>query len=187
MRKMHGLLEDIGAEIGYTATTALVDWFGGANLHIPLEASEDHPIAKVIGMPAFKRLVAMFDGHGRGRLIWISLEYHRELDRRDRMISVLYEMGLGSKQIANIALMSERAVQSVRARVEELGLLPLIIKQAGIPQEKCQGKPTPEIRGKNPQENPGAKPGGKAGGSKCVVKSHGKTQGHGQRRIKRPW
>lgn len=183
MRKVHGLLEDIGAEIGYTATTALVDWFGGANLHVPLEATEDHPIAKVIGMPAFKRLVAMFDGTGLERLIWISMEYHRELDRRDRMIAVLYEMGLGSKQIANIALMSERTVQVVRARVEELGLLPLIIKQAGISTEKRQEKPTPEIRGKSPQKNPGGVDGA---GQKSCGKAGGKCQGGKQRRCKRP-
>jgi hypothetical protein len=154
----HGLLEDIGAEIGFTATNALVDWFGGANLHIPVEATEDHPIAKVIGMPAFKRLVKMFGGNGTERVIWIPWDYQREMDRRERLIAVLYEFGMGTKKIAWLTGMSERHVQHSRYRLEEMGLLPMILKRAGIAVEK-------------PIENPAGKAGPKTAG-----KSHAKRR-----------
>lgn len=133
--KPHGVIEDLGAEIGYTATTALVDWFGGGYLFIPREANPSHPIAKVVGEAAFRRLVEMYRGKkdDNERMLWLPLGYQREIDRRDRMIAALYHLGLGSKQIAGIAAMSERHVQAVRKRVEELGLLPLIIRRVETP------------------------------------------------------
>lgn len=142
-QKLHGIVEDLGAEIGYTATAALVDWFGGGNVRIPLEATPDHAICKVIGEPAFKRLVKWMDGMAltnRDRLLWVPLGYQREQDRRDRMIAVLFELGLGSKAISSIAGMSERHVQGVRVRVEEMGILPLILRKAGIDSKPKAGR-----------------------------------------------
>lgn len=143
-QKLHGIVEDLGAEIGYTATASLVDWFGGGNLYVPPEVTKDHPICLVIGEPAFKRLVSWMDGQAstsRDRAIWIPMGYQREQDRRDRMIAVLFAQGLGSKQVASIAGMSERHVQAVRQRVEALGVLPLILRKAGVNmREKTRGK-----------------------------------------------
>jgi hypothetical protein len=126
--KNHGIVEDLGAVIGYTATAALVDWFGGGNLYVPFESTVDHPVARVIGEPAFKRLVKEWPGE----TLWLPLGYQREQDRRDRMIAVLLSQGLGSKEVASIAGMSERHVQAVRVRVEEMGVLPLILRKAGV-------------------------------------------------------
>lgn len=149
--KLHGVLEDISAEIGYTATNALVDWFGGANLHIPTEADPEHAIAKVIGLPGFKRLVKLYDGYvGNQRLLWVPFGYQRDADRRDRMIAVLFANGYGSKAIADIAQMTERHVQKVRKRVEEQGLLPLILRQAGFSPENSGENPDLETEGENP-------------------------------------
>lgn len=136
----YGIVEDLGTVIGYTATATLVDWFGGGNLHVPNEASPEHPIAKVIGFSAFKHLVKWMDGqavNSRERLVWIPMGYQREQDRRDRMIAVLLAQGLGSKQVAGIAGMSERHVQAVRLRVEAMGVLPLILRKAGIAEKRA--------------------------------------------------
>jgi hypothetical protein len=133
INRMNGVLEDIGAEVGYTATNALVDWFGGGNLHIPTAASEDHPIAKVIGLSAMKRLVKLYEGCvGNQRMLWVPLGYEREIARRDRMIALLFAQGYGTKAITSVTGMSERHVQQVRVRIENLGLLPLILRQAGL-------------------------------------------------------
>jgi hypothetical protein len=131
--RQHGIIEDLAAEIGYTAASSLVDWFGGGNLWIPTEADQEHPIAKVIGMPAMRRLVKLYEGKVENeRLLWLPLGYQREIDRRDRMIAVLLSMGLGSKQVGSIASMSESHVRQVRTRVEEMGILPLILRKAGL-------------------------------------------------------
>ena len=133
--RLNGVTEDLDAVIGYTACSTLVDWFGGGYLRIPNSIDTTHPVCKVIGEPAFRRLIAEFGG----TKLWIPLDYQREQDRRDRMIAVMFYLGLGTKQIATIASMTERHVQLVRKRVEELGLLPLIIKRAGIAAEKPKG------------------------------------------------
>lgn len=133
LEKMNGVMEDIAAEIGYTATNALVDWFGGGNLHIPTAATADHVIAKVIGLSAMRRLVTMYVGRiGNQRLLWVPGGYEREIVRRDRMIAFLFSQGHGTKAIADLTGMSERHVQQVRVRVEQMGLLPLIVRQAGV-------------------------------------------------------
>lgn len=153
--KPHGIVEDLGADIGYTATAALVDWFGGGNLCVPAEADESHPICRVIGSPAFKRLVG---GYG-GTVVWIPLGYQREMDRRDRLIALLLAQGNGSKTVAAVAGMSEKHVQQIRARLEEMGLMPLILRKAGMtgegdskftPWRKRQPNAAKKTRGKRP-------------------------------------
>lgn len=138
--KSHGILEDIGAVIGYTATASLVDWFGGGNLYIPESIAENHPIAQVIGMPAATRLAREWGGE----TLWLPLGYQREQDRRDRMIALLLASGVGSKGVAAVAGMSESHVQKTRAKLESMGLLPLILRQAGLGNhtEKPNRKPT---------------------------------------------
>lgn len=132
--KSHGIAEDLAPVIGYTATAALVDWFGGGNLAIPASMDESHPIARVIGFPAASRLSKEWGGE----TLWLPLGYQREQDRRDRMIAVLLHMGLGSKQVALISTISERQVQMIRKRVEEMGVLPLILKRAGITENRFE-------------------------------------------------
>lgn len=128
MSNLNGIVEDIGGVIGYTATCALVDWFGGANLYVPNEATDAHPIAQVIGMPAMRRLVQEWGG----QTLWLQLGYQREQDRRDRFIAVLLGLGMTKKTIAAIAGMSERHVHYTRLRLEQMGLLPMILKKAGL-------------------------------------------------------
>ena len=43
MEPKNTVLDDICAEIGYTATTALVAWYGGTVIYIPRVANTDHP------------------------------------------------------------------------------------------------------------------------------------------------
>ena len=128
LERLNGIVEDLGAVLGYSATAALVDWFGGGNLYVPQTADPGHAICKIIGLQAFARLVKEWGGEE----VWLPLGYQREQDRRDRMIAVLLEMGLGSKQVASIAGMSERHVQHIRFRLEEMGVLPMILARAGL-------------------------------------------------------
>lgn len=133
---MNGVMEDIANEIGFTAANSLIDWFGGGNLHIPTTAHVNHPIAKVCGLSAMRRLVAMYEGRiGNQRLLWVPMAYEREIARRDRMIAAMFAHGWGTKAIMNITGMSERHVQQVRLKVEQMGLLPLIVRQAGLREQ----------------------------------------------------
>lgn len=130
--KLHGVLEDIGAEIGYTATCSLVDWFGGRTLYIPESFDDSHDIARVIGARAFARLVRMADSFD-GRLICLPIDFQRELLRRDRLICALIARGAGTKEVAKVAIITERQVQNIRRRLEADGLLPLVLKDGPAP------------------------------------------------------
>jgi hypothetical protein len=127
--KNHGILEDIGAEIGYTATAALVDWFGGGNLYVPQEVEDGHPIGNVIGEAAFRRLVKAWPGE----TLWLPLGYQREQDRRDRMIAVMLGAGISTRKVAAVSGMSESHVQHTRLRLERAGLMQVILRKAGLP------------------------------------------------------
>lgn len=178
MDRLNGIVEDLGSVIGYSATAALVDWFGGGNLYVPLVVEEQHPIAKVIGLPAFSRLVREWPGE----TLWLPLGYQREQDRRDRMIAVMLAMGLGSKQVAAIAGMSERHVQHTRLRLEELGVMPMILRKAGLETRGVElGVKAP---GKAGGANAGSKVAGKTGVAIPVANPGVKTRG---KKGKRPW
>ena len=128
LNNLNGIVEDLGACIGYTATAKLIDWFGGGVLHVPREAKEDHPICKIIGLPAYRLLVKDWGGDK----VWLPLGYYRESNRRDRMIAVLIELGIGTDTVGKIAGMSRRHVQDIRKRLEDMGVLPMILRKAGL-------------------------------------------------------
>lgn len=126
--KPNGTLEDIAADIGYTATTLLVDWFGGGSLYVPAtDENKEHPICRVIGERPFARLVAEYGS----QTIDLPLDYRREVTRRNRLIGALVLRGESVRSIARAALMSERQVANIRNELEAAGLIPYILR-AGV-------------------------------------------------------
>ncbi len=123
MDKPNGFMEDLAQDIGYTAATALLDWFGGTSLWVPSEHSENHVIERVIGVSAFRQLIRVY-GH---KTLNLPLDYRREISRRNRMIGALILKGVKPAEIARIALMTERQVHYVRVSLEQAGLLPYIL------------------------------------------------------------
>ena len=55
-------LRELASVIGREAALNLSMMYGGRSVYIPKNAIEDHPVAQVIGMEAFKRLVAYCGG-----------------------------------------------------------------------------------------------------------------------------
>lgn len=188
----HGILEDLAAEIGYTATVALVDWFGGVRFRVPVEAREDHVLAKVIGMPALRRLVKLYEGEvGDERKLLVPFDYQRDINRRDRTVAALFASNTKVPVIQQITGLQVRQLQNIRARLEDIGILPMILRQLGVPSEAdvfsdldfcggygphesedvSEGKPAEKTQGKMPEKIRGMT-GGSTGG-----KMPGKTQG----------
>ncbi|GAB3085713.1 hypothetical protein GCM10027081_00350 [Cupriavidus yeoncheonensis] len=122
--KANGVLEDVSAEIGYTATSLLVAWFGGANLYIPATADKSHPVARLIGHAAFRHLVAAYGSE----TLWIPRGHLEAIDRRDRLIAERLALGAGTREIAAEFGITERRVQQLRTHVERKGLIPLILR-----------------------------------------------------------
>jgi hypothetical protein len=121
-QRLNGILEDVGAELGFTATSALAAWFGGMNLYVPGTVDPDHPIVSVIGIAPYRRLVAAFGGE----VLCLPEGRQDEIDRRDRVIATMLGGGKGTKEIAGKTGLSERRVQQIRMRLENSGVIPLI-------------------------------------------------------------
>lgn len=119
------LLEDLGAIIGFHATLRIVAWFAGANLYIPAEASEQHAIAQLIGVPAMRRLVDEFGNEH----LWIPENHGVEIEERNKLIRDELAAGRGTKEIAAKTGLHERRVQQLRRKLEAMGLLPLILTE----------------------------------------------------------
>lgn len=123
MRSQNGILEDISAEIGYTATTTLIDYLGGTSLYVPQEATAGHVIAKLIGLSAAKRLTLAYGNE----VLNLPFDYRRERNQRNRLIGALIAKGTNHAEIARIAGISTKQVGHVRVELEQVGLLPMLI------------------------------------------------------------
>lgn len=119
------LLEDIAAEIGYTATSTLCGWYGGRHLPIPKNATEDHRVAKVIGPSAFNRLVTAFGGTN----IFIPKDRAQKIARRNRIVFDLITSGAERKQIYSRVGITREHLQFIRRTLENDGLLPMILTE----------------------------------------------------------
>ena len=119
LRQQNGLLEDLCAEIGYTATMTLVDFFGGASLYVPGEAAEKHKLAKLIGFPAYRKLVAAYGA----TTLNMPLDFQRERNQRNRLIGALTLRGMNSKDIGALCGISPRNVDYVKTELQNAGIL----------------------------------------------------------------
>lgn len=124
MQTPNTILEDIGAEIGFTATSALAGWYGGRKLYVPHQAVGGHPIAKVIGQRQFEVLVAAFGGAD----IFVPKDWHSRRLRRDRVVFDLLKKGASVPLIADKTGITATHVNNIRRALEDSGLLPLILK-----------------------------------------------------------
>lgn len=120
---MNRLIEDIAAEVGFTAACKLIEWFGNRTIRIPKEPSRDHPIAVVIGTSALARLCAIWGDEN----IYIQSPTRMDLEQRAQLIAALLARGVSEKTVAEIVGLTKRRVQQMRRSLEQRGLLPLIL------------------------------------------------------------
>lgn len=119
------VLEDISAEIGFNATMALAGWFGGNSIRIPIEASPNNEIAKVIGYLPFSRLVSAY----AGQHIHIPKgEMATAIFRRRRQVRDLLRSGKSAQQTAETVGVTVTWIFAIRRDLELAGLLPTILK-----------------------------------------------------------
>jgi len=120
--KTNCIVDDLAAEIGFTATNALIDLLGGSNLCVPTTVREDHYLVRIIGLPALRRLVANWPGE----LIWLPDGRWRDVDRLARRVVVMYLAGKKTREIAEKTGLKMRRVQRIFKELEEAGLIPVI-------------------------------------------------------------
>ena len=129
MDRLNGVMEDVGAEIGFTAASALASWFAGIHLYVPAKASEEHPIAKVIGISAYKRLVQEFGGE----ILCLPDGRQQIIDRRDREIALLFAQGNTTEIVAKKTGLTRRRIQQIKTHLEAIGIIPVLVQAAYEP------------------------------------------------------
>lgn len=123
MEITNGIMEDLGAAMGFEATTRLIAVFGDASLYVPQQIDEAHPIARVVGINAAQRLVADFGGET------INLPANEQYDRliRVRTVARLLRKGVTTRDIGQLVGLSTKQVGRYRAEAEEIGILPVVL------------------------------------------------------------
>lgn len=120
------ILDDIAAEIGFTATCVLSAMYGGKPLYIPKEADPHHPLANLIGYPAFRALVTSPFGGTDIRFMPKNTAYRR-FDRWRAVQDMLLE-GHSADLIAANLNITARGVQHIRRTLEQARILPMVFK-----------------------------------------------------------
>lgn len=121
--KPNSNIEDVCAVIGFNATTRLIAWFGGNNVYVPSEASDDHTLACLIGAPALRALCREFGDSS----VWIPATAHDVNVAVKRDVARLLRRGAGSLEVSKETGLSQRSVQRIRRELEELRLLPQVL------------------------------------------------------------
>lgn len=116
--KPHGLLEELGAHMGAEAAMRLVAVFGGGQLYVPATATRAHPLAAVLGVRSFRRLVDAWGGET------ISVPDGAEFVRLRRLRRVTRLLADGAKvdEIARHIGVTPRTVRNLRARAHQMML-----------------------------------------------------------------
>lgn len=120
----NGVLEDISAVIGFTATTRLVAIFGPGKLLVPVDAGADHAISLAIGHPAARALSAEWGGQVLD--LCFHADYHHA--RLVRAVANMLKGGMPTKDVAIVIGLTERQVRNLRTEAEEMGLLPMVLR-----------------------------------------------------------
>ena len=112
--------------IGPAATLRLIAAFGGIELYVPLEMTEDHPIAEAIGIDAARRLVAIY---GRERLDLPAGNPAIAAARRQKVLAQVKAGTLSKQKAARQLGTSARYVRQLLAQ-------PRIMRQLGLPRRR---------------------------------------------------
>lgn len=122
-QRLNGIVEDLGAIMGYTATSTLIDYLGGTSLYVPKKATPEHIIARLVGVSAMRALCLEYGD----TTLNLPIDYRRERSVRSRLIGALLMRDVLPKDIAVIAGVSIKSVMLTRNELEQSGLLPCIV------------------------------------------------------------
>lgn len=116
---LNGVMEDVGAVMGFQAASRLIAVFGGRSLYVPGVITSEHPIALVVGKTAAKRLAEAFGSET------LDIPSHEEFFRLRRvsLVAELTRRGCSARLISERVGVSVRHVGNCRRKAEALGLL----------------------------------------------------------------
>jgi hypothetical protein len=110
-------LEDLAGAIGYTNCRVVATWFAGRRLSVPDQFSADHPVARLIGAVAFRRMVESF----AGQRLAVPDAQEDERYRRMRAVAEMLASGATCDTIGVALGLSTRRVEQLRIEAENRG------------------------------------------------------------------
>lgn len=150
-------LDDICAEIGFTATLTLVAWFGdGKNsLYVPAAVDDHQKIAKLIGEAAARRLSARWPQE----LLSIPALSGYDQQVLRRCVARLLQGGVSTTDVADRIGLTERRVQQICRELEVDGLIEIVLpRNKGGRRRKDTEEIAPgKLTGKGPMKSGGKK------------------------------
>lgn len=115
--RLNSSLDDVCAEIGYTATRKLQAWFHARNLYVPRRFDNEHPLAVLLGPAAFKALVKAFGG----TTLWVPNIAEDVRYLAYRSMAERIAQGDSSKKLAKKFNLTIEQCCRLRAQLERLG------------------------------------------------------------------
>lgn len=115
--------DDLAGVIGFTATLRLAVWYGGTNLYVSAEPTEEMRVTRLIGMAAAKRLASQWGTE----TVAIPTMWAYEEDQRNRLVAQLLNAGTSPREIGRMLGVSERRIQQIRRLLEDAGLVPMVL------------------------------------------------------------
>ena len=133
------VLDDLARVIGYTPTRYLLAWYEGRQLYVPKHCEITHPLRHLVGLVAFRALVAEF-GDSRLR---IPADCEDRRYRRDRLITERLAEGVSDEGIAHEFGVGVSRAAQIRRDVIDRGWL----DYAGGPPSRgrWRGHPPPRL------------------------------------------
>ncbi len=120
MANFYGKLGEIEEIIGVENTLKIISAWGGKELVIPMKATPDTKLVKLIGEQAAARLIKDF---GSGK-IWIPMLHFKGVGRRRLKISQMLKQGYSVNEIVDELDVCDRTV--FRIKQKDYERLPLI-------------------------------------------------------------
>lgn len=115
--------EDLAQIIGFSSTLRLAAYYGGRNLTVPRNVSEQTVLAKVIGVAAARMLSAEY----AGECMAVPTLHLAEVELRNAKVLDQLRSGMSTDVVAANAGLSVRRVQQLRLQFEAMELLPKIL------------------------------------------------------------
>lgn len=110
-------LDDLAVVVGFSATVRLAAHYGGRDIYVPSHVSEMHPIAKLIGVSALRRLCAEFDA---GERIAVPTLNFAEIELRNKEILDMIRDGKTVVEIVGKTGLTKRRVEQLRKTLGNL-------------------------------------------------------------------
>lgn len=120
----HGIMEDLGACLGFESANRLIALYGGTSIYVSGDPKQCHKFSLILGPEALARFCEEFGGQT------LDLPENEEFSRLRRIRAVSHFMSKGYRvsEVAKILGQSARQVSNYRAQAEELLLIPMVIR-----------------------------------------------------------